>query len=134
MLDKTLLYYIASPYTAKGHTGEGAKEIEHARYVEVTRIAAELTEKEDIAILCPITTSHMLKVYNDNLGTSWKEWKKIDYILLKHVDALLVCLMPGWDKSTGVNGEIQIAKNLKIPIYYVDPETLEVRTESHAVH
>ena len=39
---------------------------------------------------------------------------------------LLVLCLDGLEESTGVQAEIELAKEFGKPIYYVDPETLEV--------
>lgn len=82
-------------------------------------IAAHLATKGYI-FFCPIIQSHWIAYYGEISNTSWEYWKNFDTEMLIRCDALLVATIPGWEKSIGVQAEIQIAKDLKKPIKYVD--------------
>lgn len=126
-LSKELVYYMACPYTAINANSPNHREsVERIRYIEITTIGAQLT-KEGLVLLTPITVSHKLKKYEPTLGTTWDYWKRIDTKLLERcADAVIVAKMPGWEKSVGVAGELEIARRLKIPIFYLDPHDFEV--------
>lgn len=125
MFDQSLLYYLATPYTSYK---EGFPKYfeEDKRFSQATEMGAKLTERYQIAIICPITTSATLKEYNHSLGTCWDYWGKIDTIFVNKSDVLLVGMLEGCEKSTGVQAEIKIAQKKGIPIYYIDPNTLEI--------
>ncbi len=121
--------YLACPYTAIGSTGRKAKKIMDQRFEEITQIAGLLTEKYNIPLICPITTSHviaehMLKLGRP-LGTKWCSWASIDLAFINKSDYLLLALMDGWSQSTGVRAELEEALRLDIPIITVNPDNLE---------
>lgn len=127
MLDKNKVYYMACPYTSFKETQAERVAEQHERAEEITRIAAEITHRHGLVVLGPITTSHHFKRHVDELGTSWDFWKSIDTKLLERcTDAVIVAMMPGYTESVGVREEVEIALNLNIPVYYLNPETLEL--------
>lgn len=131
-LDKTKVYYLACPYTAIGEVGEKRLEIQQQRYEEITRIGAKLTRDHGLVVLGPITTSHNFKIHEPTLGTEWAFWKEIDELLIERCsDAVLVAMMDGWADSVGVRAEIDKAKLEQIPIYFLDPETMDIACVVH---
>jgi hypothetical protein len=119
---KGKVLYIASPYSAVGVVDEELKkDIMKARFEEVTAIEAELTKLYQLTLLCPITTSHLFKEYQPDLGTSWDFWSQIDENLLRVVDALLLIKMAGWENSIGVKAELQLAVKHNKPVYEYNP-------------
>ena len=50
----------------------------------------------------------------------WEFWKNFCESFLYKSDELWVYMIDGWDQSTGVKGEIDLAKNLNIPIRYIE--------------
>ncbi len=120
-LNKDLVYYLASPYTAMNAPNPIVEVlIQNKRYAEITAVAAKLT-LEGFILLTPITVSHMLKAYEPSLGTTWNFWKRIDTKLLEKADAMIVVQMEGWAESVGVTAEIGIMENAKKPIFYMAP-------------
>ena len=109
------VYYLASPYTS------GTAYVKNLRYISVAMIAAHLATKGYI-FFCPIIQSHWIAYYGEIGNTSWEYWENFDTEMLTRCDALLVATLPGWEKSIGVQAEIQIAKDLKKPIKYVDDD------------
>lgn len=55
-----------------------------------------------------------------NLGGDWQFWQHYSRRLLARCDALIVTTLPGWEASTGVQGEITLANELSLPIHYHD--------------
>ncbi len=124
-LDKDLLYYLASPYSALGKLTSDLDRltIEELRWMEITEIGATLTELGFVLVM-PITNSHILKRVNPNLKSNWAFWERIDTEYAKRSDALIVTTMQGWKESIGVTAEIEIFKGMNKPIYYLDPVNL----------
>ena len=131
-LDNTLLYYVASPYTAPTTI---SKREQHRmmvkRYQDITRLGAKLILDYDLDLVLPITTSKVLREFEPALGTRWDYWAKTDTNLVKHCDALIVVQMDGWKESVGVQAEIDVAKLENKLIYYLDPVTIHVRRETY---
>jgi len=109
------LIYIASPYTHKD------KSVMEVRFKEVCRVAAALC-CDGHFVYSPIATSHPLMEYG--VPGDWKYWSEFDELMISRCDVLAVCMMDGWDRSTGVNAELFIAKDLEMPIVYLNPEEI----------
>ena len=125
----TRLYYLASPYSAS--TDE---QMQH-NYELITKLGAIITELYGYALIMPITTSHQMRKFNPNLGTSWEFWQRVDLNYLAHCDELIVVTMPGWKESIGVTAEIAFATQREIPITYLDPiDLLQEWSLNNAVH
>lgn len=108
------LIYLASPYTS---TEIGVKE-QRAR--EVARVAGKLIE-DGYNVFCPIAHSHFIAdqssmpAASEGCGDYSKDpvhrrWMEVDIAVLKYCDELWVLKLPGWDSSTGVQQEIDYAK------------------------
>lgn len=126
-LDKDKLYYLASPYTAKDITSfNKAYELECEREEAITLIAGELIKDYSLMLITPITTSHRISELTEGIGTGWEHWKKLDEHLISKCDGLIVCKLDGWEQSVGVCAERLYCLLNDIPIYYLDPDTMEL--------
>ena len=101
--------YLASPYT------HSSKEIMKRRYLTITHMSAHLSSLA-IPHFCPITQSHVEQEVKPELETTWEYWQKVDTEMVKRMDELWICSMPGIEKSKGVIAEFKIAKKLMKPI------------------
>lgn len=112
------LVYLASAYTVK--TGYFKRLRMWLRFRKVTKIAAKLTD-QGYFLLCPITQSHEIaKFLSKGRRRDWEFWKDLDTEMIRNCSRLFVCLdIPGWEKSTGVQAELEICRKLGIPIYGV---------------
>lgn len=117
------IIYLASPYTSNNSNPEDKKSTEHLRFSTTARIAGELINKGHI-IYSPITHNHPMKIRTDLPG-DWEFWKSFDEIMIKACSELWVLMLYGWNVSKGVTAEIEIAKSLRMPIKFIDPDTLE---------
>ena len=111
------LIYVASPYT------HPHRDIMYARAGRITQITAELQDKYGNAntFISPIVHGHQLVNTSAglNLPGTWEYWEMHDFNLLKRCDELWVVCMSGWDKSRGVESEIQFARKNRIITRYV---------------
>ena len=106
------LVYIASPYSSPDD------RIRHENYLIVTKIAADLVSRGQVAI-SPITYGHML-LEHASMPTDWEFWENFCITLLRKCEKMIVCNnMVGWDKSRGVAAEIEFAKQNDIEIEYL---------------
>jgi len=111
-LDKSLLYYVASPYTHKD------KEIEQQRYEAVNKFASKLYNLNFILIE-PIVCGHAKKHYG--MPTDYEGyWKPLCRRYVEKCDALIILMLPDWDKSIGVKDEIEYAKSIGKQVYYTN--------------
>ncbi len=104
------LVYVALPYTDKD------KSITDLRVKKFCEIDSQLN-MNGVLTVSPIL-KHLLFDKNSELPTDWNFWKNLSYRLLSSSDILLVLKFQGWEKSTGVQAEIEFAKENKITTYY----------------
>lgn len=109
--------YLASPYS---HQDEGVRL---ARYIAVAKAAGELMMQGEV-VFCPITHSHQIGIAID-LPTDYTFWMKQDTPFLAHAGSIAVLTLRGWKESRGVTREVAIAKNLGIPVRYIDGSKYE---------
>lgn len=115
MLTPDSIVYLACPYSHKD------KEVEKDRFVKVTFVAAKLAEKGDITF-SPITHNRLINEAHP-LPNIWEGfWKIYDGAFLHLSRKLYVLMLEGWEQSTGVQDEIQMAKDWEIPIEYIKYE------------
>lgn len=112
------LIYLASPYT------HPCKIVKEKRFLEITRLASEIIKKGYLP-LTPITASHEIARIG-NLQGCWPTWRKLDLQMVKRSDAVVVAQMDGWRESIGVTAEIRAAKRYGKPVYYLNPNSLEI--------
>ena len=111
---KDELIYIACPYSHKDHY------IMVARFMLVNKFSAKLIESGKY-VYSPISHSHPIAESSDGkLPRGWDFWEGYDRRMIACCDRMIVLKLPGWEASTGVQAEIKIAKEMEIPIEYVD--------------
>lgn len=107
------LIYLACPYS------DPDLNVRIRRF-ELVNLAASKLMGEGKYVFSPISHTHPIAIAG-KLPTGWQFWETYDRIILSRCQKLIVLKLAGWDKSTGVTAEIQIAKELNIPIEYIDP-------------
>jgi hypothetical protein len=111
------MIYLASPYS---HPDPAVTQ---TRYVAVCKAAAKLMEKGH-HVFSPIAHSFAIATAG-GLHKGWEFWKKIDFEWIRMCGTVWVLCLPGWEESVGIEAELQYAKTMMLPIYLVDPKTLE---------
>jgi hypothetical protein len=107
------MIYLAAPYTKL--TPE-----ERVLYFGPNGLCCKFASKVFASgkhILVPNIYSHPIAQFD--LPSDWKFWKEFDEKLLSICDELWVLMLPGWEESTGVKAEIEIAKQNNKPIHYI---------------
>jgi hypothetical protein len=104
--------YLASPYS---HPDDNIRE---NNYRLVSKIAADMIANGDV-VISPIAYGHPLLDFTE-MPSDWKFWSDFCLAMLAKCDEMLVCKMPGWNKSRGVAEEIKYAKEHKIPVTYIE--------------
>lgn len=108
---RNTVIYLATPYTHE------SKEVEEERFKAVT-ILSGLLVRDGIVNFSPITQSHEQNRLVGLPGT-WDYWQYVDEVILKRCDELWIFANEGWQKSVGVQGEVDIAIAEGMPILYV---------------
>lgn len=104
------MIYLALPYS-----GSGFLIAERVRHM--TMYDAKLM-KQGIFTVSPVY-KHLMRHYNEDIPGDWTYWGEYSRQLLAMCKEMHVLCLPGWDESTGVKAEIELAKELGIPIKYV---------------
>ena len=105
--------YIACPYGHDDH------RVRAARVAIAGKVAGDLA-RVGFRPFAPIVYGHHMQLYSEFKGSQifW-----IDFCLeiLEMCHEMVVLRIPGWEKSDGVQREIEFAENvLKIPVRYMD--------------
>lgn len=108
--------YLASPYSHKH------RKVMERRYHQVVEVAAFLMANDKV-IFCPIAHSHPIGLVLDS-PTDHAFWERQDMPLLVHASSVIVLCLDGWKESRGVQREIAIARDLGIPVDYMDYEDI----------
>lgn len=114
------LAYLAAPYSDP----DPLVVIERIRLLY---LADAMLMERGIYTVSPLLKHAILE--HRNLPGDWQYWKDYSLELMRRCDELIVLMLPGWDKSAGVAGEIEAAEELGIPIIHINVEDwkLEVR-------
>ena len=106
--------YLATPYSHK------SKRVMTSRYMMVNHAASlVMNDPYGFVVFSPITHCHEIAKHYE-LPTSWDFWRDYDYYFIDVMEELWVYMQTGWDISTGVNAEIEYAKENNKPIVYFD--------------
>lgn len=106
------LIYLASPYT------HDSPKVMHERFEKVLRMTAYLIRQGNF-IFSPITYGHIM-ARRYKVPTEWDYWAEFDSNIISRCDKLMVLKIKGWQHSKGVKAEIQVAKDCRIPIVYIE--------------
>jgi hypothetical protein len=74
--------------------------------------------------IVPMIQDYQLLKYLPSTEATWADWGHHCRTLIEHSDVLWVLEYEGWDTSVGVQGEIEHAHLHKIPIRYIDINSL----------
>lgn len=118
-----MIEYLATPYSDKDH------EVMAYRAEVSDLIYAELTKQGRI-IYPPISCNHIVGI-KYGLPKDWKFWSDFDLAFVSVCSRLLVITLPGWGASIGVTDEIKKAKEMGIPIEFIDPTTYLSKLDPH---
>jgi len=105
---KTLLYYLAHPYSSPIDDGERLNAI------NATHIAAKLLEA-GYNVYSPLTHCHPINVI---VKFSWEKWMEFDKMMMDRCDAIV--LGKDWETSRGCKIERAHFEAMGKPIYIVD--------------
>lgn len=103
--------YLAIPYNHRDH---GVREI---RFRKANKIAGALFQQGHF-VFSPISHSHPIACQY-GLPKGYDFWKKWNRSFIEWCDMLYVVTIEGWEKSRGVQGEIQTAKEMGKEIVYI---------------
>jgi hypothetical protein len=122
-MNKNGYYYMCHPYSvfSVDESGnENRKELE--RQFQLANKAAGwlMDPKQGFSIISPISHCHPIAEIHD-LPRTWEYWKKIDQTYIEASIGIIVVMNDGWGQSEGVTSEIELARQLGKPIYWLIP-------------
>lgn len=106
------LAYLASPYS---HSDEKVRE---QRFLSACAAASRLM-REGKHVFSPIAHTHPIAQFG--LPLDWDFWGEYDRKFLAVCESMIVLTLDGWEKSKGVGAEMQIARDMNIPITFMEP-------------
>jgi nucleoside 2-deoxyribosyltransferase len=111
--------YLATPYSRY-------KRGTFSAFVEACWAAAECL-KAGVSVFSPIAHSHPIGSHSALDSQDHEFWLQVvDRPFMEAARGLLVVLMEGWNESRGVREEIEFFAAQGKPIWWLDPETLEI--------
>lgn len=102
--------YLAIPYTG----------IEQLSFETANRVSGRLMQEGHI-VFSPISHSHPI-AQTCELPAHWDYWKEADTAFLSWCDEVRVVMLDGWQRSKGVNAEMEIAEMIGKKIRFIDPD------------
>ena len=108
------LIYLASPYS---HQSAAVRE---ARYLAARSYSIHAIQ-QGYAMFSPIVYGRDMET---QIGTDYLSWKEFNDAMVRASASVWVLRLYGWENSKGVEYEVNFARELKLPIAYVDPREL----------
>jgi len=102
------MIYLASPYSASPQAN-----------FELTEAFVAEALRSGHPIFSPVVHCHQIAL-DYNLPGDFEFWKNFNFNMLRAADELWVLTLPGWKESKGVDGEVDFARSLGIPIIYIN--------------
>lgn len=119
-----MLYYLASPYTAKDENGNPPSDALLAERAEKSMKAAIELLKQGVYVFAPIAYNSPWERHENDLPKEWWFWQPYDEAFIARTDALIVLQLDGWQRSTGVREEIEYATSIGHPVIYITEEQI----------
>lgn len=113
------MIYLASPYSSGAD-----KELRLRRFEEALFCTAALIRKGH-KVVSPVVHGHILANRCD-LPAGFDFWREYDEAWINDCKCVMVLKAQGWKESVGVTGEIQYAKRMGYPVYYLNPISYEL--------
>lgn len=102
------MIYLASPYSSPD------ANVRQQRFEAACRVAAGMI-RAGHTIFSPMAHSVPICSHG-NLPEDWAFWEAVDRELLSKCDRMVVLALSDWHESRGVRAEIDIARELSMPI------------------
>lgn len=111
------IYYLASPYS------HADSKIRKHRAYTATEVAVQLL-RLGVFVFAPIPYNEPWEQHN--LPGDWSFWCDFDKSFIERCDGgIIVLTLDGWKESVGVTAEVEFARALGRPIYYVTKEQID---------
>lgn len=112
------LIYIGTPYTKYPGGIEPA-------FVDACKLTARLVVL-GLNVYSPIAHTHPLAIHGGLDPLDHKLWLGFDAAIMAKADAMIVAMMPTWEKSFGIRHEIQTFTEAGKPVFYLGSELFDL--------
>lgn len=112
------MFYLASPYSHSDPL------IMRTRFLLAEQATARMLNAGKF-VYSPIVHCHEL-AQRYSLRTDFAFWREYNIDMLRRADAFAVLKIPGWEESTGVKAESEIARMLNLPRGFVNEDGEDV--------
>lgn len=112
LADENQFYYLAHAYS---NVDDRLRDINQETALQVYALLFQH------GVFCyePTCASHYAGI-GRKIGTDFEDYRSLNRIMMTRSHGLLVIMSDGWEKSRGVEFEIDYAKRLGIPIIYLE--------------
>jgi len=80
-------------------------------------------------VFSPISHTHPIALAGD-LPKGWEFWQAYDRAMLRACGKLAVLMQDGWQESVGVQAEIAIAREMGLPVEFIEHNSVICATEN----
>lgn len=108
--EETKVIYVCAPYS---HPDIIVRDYRMAAF---SNYMAQQLLKGNV-VVSPLMC-HYLLPFEPKLKTDWGTWKEYSTTLMERSDEVHVLTLQGWEESTGVQQELQLALLMHLPIWY----------------
>lgn len=105
--------YVAAPYS------DDDINVVDQRVANIMQYVAQLFKQGNYAFSVVLHCHEMSKVHN--IPKTYDFWEGYCETMISHCDCVHVLMIPGYEQSTGVNGEIDLANKYNKQIVYITP-------------
>jgi hypothetical protein len=106
------MIYVAAPYT------HSDPNIVKQRVLDFASVMAELIRQGEHPV-SPLMNHFLTDYVPTDFPLTWDYWKEYSLSLLQTCSAIYVITMDGWEQSTGVAAEIEMAVQMNKPVTYI---------------
>ena len=118
------LLYVGTPYTRyKGGID--------AAFRDACKVTARLVAA-GINVYSPIAHTHPIAIHGGLDPLDLTLWLDFDAAMMMKADGMIVARMDGWERSSGVQHEIDVFTAANKPVFHLNCATLEVIAQEFA--
>lgn len=108
------MIYVAAPYT------HSDPDIVKHRMNLFAITMAELIRRGEHPV-SPLMNHFLTDYVETDFPLTWDYWKEYSFSLMRNCVELYVVTMDGWEQSSGVKAEIEMAEKMQKPVTYIAP-------------
>lgn len=108
------MIYLATPYS------HDDPDVRQWRF-RVAAYESSLLMNQGFQVFSPICHSHPIAVAG-GLPTGWDYWEPYDRKMMSICDHMHILRLPGWQSSVGLNAEMDIAREICLPVTDIERE------------